>query len=324
MVLVLSRKDIASVLNMDDVIDAVEKAFRAIAEGKAKMPPRGLMEFPDNEGWVGIMPASAAGSIGTKVVTVFKNNKRKSMPTTMATILLNDSETGEPLAVMEAGLITAMRTGAASAIATKYLARKDSHVVGLFGAGIQAKYQLLGGSRVRKVSNVKLYSLTKARQEKFVKEMEKEIGAKIAIVGNPKEAVQNSDIVITATTSPAPVFNGKWVSDGTHVSAIGSHTKNTRELDTLLVAKGTVVVELRETALKEAGEILLPMAEGKKIDIYAELPELISGKKKGRTSNSEITVYKGCGIALEDLAAAKLAYDIAIKKGLGKNVSLQN
>jgi len=326
MVLVLSREDIASVLEMDDVIDAVERAFVDFAKGRAKMPPRSIMDFPENDGWVGIMSAAieTAGSIGTKVVTVFKNNARKSMPTTMATILLNDASTGEPLAIMEAGLITAMRTGAASAIATKYLARKDSHVVGLFGAGIQAKYQLFGVSRVRKVGNVKQYTPTKARQKKFAEEMEKEIGAKIQIVGNPKEAVQNSDIVITATTSPTPVFNGKWVSDGTHINAIGAHTKDTRELDTTLIEKAKIVVDLREAALKEAGEIVIPKAEGKKLNIYAELSELVSGKKKGRTSDSEVTVYKGCGIALEDLAVAKLAYDLATKKALGKNIYLQN
>jgi len=326
MVLVLSREDIASVLEMDDVIDAVERAFVDFAKGRAKMPPRSIMDFPENDGWVGIMPAAieTAGSIGTKVVTVFKNNARKSMPTTMATILLNDASTGEPLAIMEAGLITAMRTGAASAIATKYLARKDSHVVGLFGAGIQAKYQLFGVSRVRKVGNVKQYTPTKARQKKFAEEMEKEIGAKIQIVGNPKESVQNSDIVITATTSPTPVFNGKWVSDGTHINAIGAHTKDTRELDTTLIEKAKIVVDLREAALKEAGEIVIPKAEGKKLNIYAELSELVSGKKKGRTSDSEVTVYKGCGIALEDLAVAKLAYDLATKKALGKNIYLQN
>ena len=326
MVLVLSREDIASVLEMDDVIDAVERAFVDFAKGRAKMPPRSIMDFPENDGWVGIMSAAieTAGSIGTKVVTVFKNNAGKSMPTTMATILLNDASTGEPLAIMEAGLITAMRTGAASAIATKYLARKDSHVVGLFGAGIQAKYQLFGVSRVRKVGNVKQYTPTKARQKKFAEEMEKEIGAKIQIVGNPKEAVQNSDIVITATTSPTPVFNGKWVSDGTHINAIGAHTKDTRELDTTLIEKAKIVVDLREAALKEAGEIVIPKAEGKKLNIYAELSELVSGKKKGRTSDSEVTVYKGCGIALEDLAVAKLAYDLATKKALGKNIYLQN
>ena len=326
MVLVLSREDIASVLEMDDVIDAVERAFVDFAKGRAKMPPRSIMDFPENDGWVGIMSAAieTAGSIGTKVVTVFKNNARKSMPTTMATILLNDASTGEPLAIMEAGLITAMRTGAASAIATKYLARKDSHVVGLFGAGIQAKYQLFGVSRVRKVGNVKQYTPTKARQKKFAEEMEKEIGAKIQIVGNPKEAVQNSDIVITATTSPTPVFNGKWVSDGTHINAIGAHTKDTRELDTTLIEKAKIVVDLRDAALEEAGEIVIPKAEGKKLNIYAELSELVSGKKKGRTSDSEVTVYKGCGIALEDLAVAKLAYDLATKKALGKNIYLQN
>ena len=326
MVLVLSREDIASVLEMDDVIDAVERAFVDFAKGRAKMPPRSIMDFPENDGWVGIMSAAieTAGSIGTKVVTVFKNNARKSMPTTMATILLNDASTGEPLAIMEAGLITAMRTGAASAIATKYLARKDSHVVGLFGAGIQAKYQLFGVSRVRKVGNVKQYTPTKARQKKFAEEMEKEIGAKIQIVGNPKESVQNSDIVITATTSPTPVFNGKWVSDGTHINAIGAHTKDTRELDTTLIEKAKIVVDLRDAALEEAGEIVIPKAEGKKLNIYAELSELVSGKKKGRTSDSEVTVYKGCGIALEDLAVAKLAYDLATKKALGKNIYLQN
>ncbi|MBM3896920.1 MAG: ornithine cyclodeaminase family protein [Thaumarchaeota archaeon] len=323
MVLALSRKDIASVLNMDDVIDAVEKAFRDFAKGRAKMPPRSLMEFPEEKGWVGIMPASIASSMGTKVVTVFKNNTRKSMPTTMATMLLNDAETGESLAVMEAGLITAMRTGAASAIAAKYLARKDSHVVGLFGAGIQAEHQILGISRVREINTVKLYTPTGARQQEFAKKMEKEIGAEFRIV-KPKETVQNSDIVITATTSPTPVFNGGWVSDGTHVSAIGSHKRDTRELDALLIARAKVVVELREIALREAGEILLPIADRKNVNIYAELPELVSGKKKGRTSDSEITVYKGCGIAIEDLAAAKLAYDKATRKGLGKNIQLEN
>lgn len=319
--ILLSRNDISSVLKMDNVIEAVERAFADFAEGRAMMPSRTTMEFPDVDGWVGIMPAFLPNNIGTKVVTVFRDNAKVSKPTTMATLLLNDGNTGEPIAIMEAGLITAMRTGAASAVATKYLARTDANTIGLFGAGMQAKYQLLGVSRIRNIEEVKLYTPTRTRRAKFAEELKREIGAQIKIVKSPDEAVK-ADIIITATTSPTPVFNGKLVETDTHINAIGSHTKNTRELDTYTITNAKVVVEQKDAALKEAGEILVPMAEGKMVNIYAELPELVSGRKKGRTSTSEITVYKGCGVAIEDLAVAKLGYEIAKKKGLGKIISL--
>jgi alanine dehydrogenase len=325
MVLVLSGDDISEVLTMDDTIGAVENAFRDL-HSKARLPARTVMEFPEVDGWMAIMPSSlkTLGALGTKVVTVFKNNPQKSKPTTMATMLLNDANTGEPLAIMEAGLITAMRTGGASAIASKYLARKDSSVVGIFGAGMQARFQLLGVSRIRNLRTVKLYAPTRAKSEALAREMARTLGADVGIVNSSKKVVEGSDVIITATTSPTPVFDGRWLEGGTHISAIGAHTKSTRELDTYTMANAKVVVESREVALVEAGEILIPMSEGKmkKDQIYADLSELVAGKKKGRTSNREITVYKGCGIAIEDLATAKLAYDIALKEGLGKNVPL--
>lgn len=325
MVLVLARDDISAILTIDDTINAVKNAFREL-HSKARLPARTVMEFPEIDGWMAIMPSSlkSLGALGTKVVTVFKNNPQKSKPTTMATMLLNDANTGEPLAIMEAGLITAMRTGAASAIATKHLARKDSSTVGIFGAGTQAKFQLLGVSRIRNLRTVKIYAQTRAKSEALAKEMARTLDADVRIVNSSKEAVKGSDVIITATTSPTPVFDGRWLEDGTHVNAIGAHTKSTRELDTYAMAKAKIVVESREVALAEAGEILIPMSEGKmkKDQIYADLSELVTGKKKGRTSNEEITVYKGCGIAIEDLATAKLAYDVALKKGLGKNIPL--
>lgn len=326
MVLVLSREDIASLLKMEDVIAALEKAFKDLGGGKAQVPPRNIMEFPNVEGWVGIMQSSldSLGTFGTKVVSVFKANAVNSKTTTMATILLNSATTGEPLAIIEGGLITAMRTGAASAIATKYLARNDARIVGLFGAGVQAKYQILGISKVRRISVVSLYTPTKARSRDFARKISKETDAEIKIVKSSRKAVEDSDVVITATTSPTPVFEGRWLQKGTHVNAIGAHTKNTRELDTYTIMNAKIVVESREIALKEAGEILIPLKEGKisKNIIYADLSELALDKKVGRTSDFERTIYKGCGMAIEDLATAKLAYDIAIEEGLGTDISL--
>jgi len=327
MVLILSRKDVESILTMQDAIDAVEAGFRELATGSVKMPVRTGIRVEGPGGVFLTMPAYLSGSqaLGVKVVTVYpKNPSQHRLPTTIASLLLNDPETGAPVCLMDASFLTAMRTGAVTAVAGKYLARQDSKTVGLFGAGTQARTQLLAICAVRDIKRAKVYDVDSARLEAFCKEMSKLTGIPVEAVKDSRLAVEGSDVVITATTSKTPIFKGEWLKEGTYVSGIGSHSPDARELDEVTIKRSKLVVDQREAALAEAGDIITPIKDGVITDkhIYAELGEIVSGKKQGRTSRDEIALFKSCGLAVQDISTAKRIYELASKRKIGMTVAL--
>lgn len=312
-------------LSMNETIMAMESAFRDLAYGQAIMAPRTSISLPDN-GWIGLMPAYLKGinSFSTKSVSIYPNNPSIHLPTTSAIIILNDPATGQVLAIMDGTLITSYRTGALGGLAAKYLSRKDSRVVGILGAGAQARTQLMALKQVRELSRVFIYDIVRDRSSKFAYEVGEELKLPIEVCQYSSEVVANSDIVVTVSTSKTPIFDGAIVRPGTHLNAFGNFKPTEREIDTLTVKKSKIVVDLKEAALSEAGDILIPIREGAitENDILGHLGEIITGSKIGRTTNEEITLFKSVGLGIQDCAAASLAYRKALEKGLGTQVSI--
>ncbi len=327
MVLILSKKDLEAVMTMKETIQVVERAFKELALGTARMPTRlGLTVF-DRAGWMGVMPAylSETGSLAAKIVAVFESNPSKhNLPTVLATVTLNDASTGYPLAFMEGTYITAMRTGAAGGVAAKYLARKNAKVVGIFGTGVQARTQLLAVNEVRDVDKVYAFDISADQSRKFAEDMSKAIGIDIEIADSPEVVVKKSDIIVTATTSKTPIFAGRLLKQGTHINAIGSFRPDARELDDDAILRSKVVVDSKEAALAEAGDIVIPLKANtiSETHIYAEIGEIITGKKRARTNDDEITLFKSVGLGVQDAAAAYLAYEKAREAGVGFEVEL--
>jgi alanine dehydrogenase len=313
---------------MKETIEIVEEAFKQFALKNTIMPLRTCLNIEQFNGQFLSMPAYIGGnmnSLGLKVVTVYKQNPIKyELPTILATIQLHDPKTGELLALMDGTYITAMRTGAVVGVATKYLANKDSKIVGLFGAGVQGKSCVLAVKEVRNIELIKVYDLIPTKTKTFCEEIHKKTGIEAIPVNKPKEAVIGSDIIITATTSKNPVFNGEWLEKGVHINAIGSHTPEARELDEITIKKSKIVVDSKEATLKEAGDLIIPIKNGiiSSNAIYAELGELIVGKKLGRESKDEITVFKSVGLAIQDISTAKLVYEKAVKENIGKTIEI--
>jgi alanine dehydrogenase len=325
--LILNREEVASVLTMKDTIDAVEHAFRDLAQGKADMPVRPTIRVAEPPGVINVMPAYLAtiGALGVKLVSGYPQNPAKfNMPTIQATILYSDCKTGKLLAVMEGGYITAMRTGAASGVATKYMARKNSATVGVLGSGVQAATQLEAVCAVRSIKSVKVFSPTAAHRESFARQMSAKLAIEVTAVDAAENAVRGFDIVIAASSSKQPIVRGEWLSSGAHINGIGSHTTDARELDEVAVKISKVVVDSIEAAMREAGDLLMPMADGVigKEHVFAELGDLVIGKKSGRERDDEITLFKSQGLAIEDVSTAKLVYERATAQGKGTELPI--
>lgn len=319
MTLILKREDVMSVLDMKDSMDVVEKAFAELSEGTAVLPLRIGITPPD--GLSLYMPAylQKMKALACKVVTVYKNNPAKhNLPTTIGKVMLQDPDTGKVICMMDGGYLTAVRTGAASGVATKYLARKDKgQIAGIFGTGVQARMQLLAVSLVRELSKVYVYDISGEAMDKYIADMKGKINAEI-VKSSPDEVVQ-ADIICTATSSATPIFDGNKVKEGSHINGIGSHTPGARELDTNIIKRSKFIGDSKTACFNEAGDILIPLKEGAigESHFYAELGEIITGKKTGRANDKEITLFKSNGLAIQDAATAKLIYEKAVEKGIG-------
>jgi ornithine cyclodeaminase/alanine dehydrogenase len=306
-------------------MEVVERAFGELAAGTAVLPLRTPITPPD--GLSLYMPAylKEMGALACKVVSVYKQNPQKhGMPTTIGTVLLQDASTGQVIAVMDGGYLTAVRTGAASGVATKYLARLDGpQTAGIFGAGVQAKMQLSAVAVARKLSKVLVNDVSDEAADKFVAEMSTKLDMDVIKAGSAEELLA-CDIICTATSSPTPLFDGNLVREGTHINGIGSHTPNARELDSAIVKRSKFVADSTEACLKEAGDLMIPIERGE-LDashIFADLGEIVMGKKPGRADDKEITLFKSNGLAIQDAATARLVYDRATEAGLGTEVDL--
>jgi alanine dehydrogenase len=321
--LLLSRSDVQKALSMKDAIELVERGFVEFGGGGVDMPQRPVILVPEHEGFAGFMPALVRemGALAIKTVTAFKGNPKKGLPTILGTVTLLDAETGMPLSVMDAGYLTAVRTGAASGVATKYLAKEDASVGALFGAGVQGATQLEAICTVRNIAEVRVFDTDRQAAEKFAREMAGRgpVPSRVEVVGSAKEALSGADVVATATTSPRPIFDGDDLSPGVHVNGVGSHTPGARELDTRTIVRSKIVCDSVEACLAEAGDLLIPMQEGalKESDIHGGLADVISGRVPGREGDEEITLYKSVGLAFQDAVTALRTYEKAKSAGLG-------
>ena len=324
--LVLTERDVRDLLSMDDLIAAMQEALAELAAGRVAQPLRTVLEVGAERAFFGLMPASMPrrGALGAKLVTVFHDNHAKGLPSHLATILLLDDTTGELLAVMDGRYITEARTAAVSAVSARLLAREDAGVLAIFGSGVQARSHLLAFDRVRTLREVRIWSPTPAHREAMAAEMRGLTAATVTPVAQPRDAAAGADMIVLATASRLPVIEDSWVAAGTHIAAVGACRPDQREMPGALVGRARLVVDSRAGAMAEAGDVVLAIAEGALAadGIAAELGELAGGGAGGRTSDSEITIFKSLGMAVEDIAAAHLAYVRATERGLGRGVPL--
>jgi alanine dehydrogenase len=303
-------------MNMPDVINVVEEAFRLWSEGKATMPAKAylLLEHGDFRA----MPAALPGCAGMKWVNAHPQNLSRHLPSVMAIMIYNDPETGYPLAIMDATEITAYRTGAAAAIASKYLARRDSHTIGIIGAGCQAYTQILAHVELFELNSINVFDISKAAVDRLINSSPKFSIRSCSI----QEAVA-SDIVCTLTPSRSPIIKKEWIASGTHINAVGADAAGKEELDPSILKEAIVVVDdLRQASA--GGEINVPIQRGLYSinEVYGTLSELVIGKKQGRTDNKTITVFDSTGVAIEDLSVAKLIFEKAQQTGCYPSIDL--
>ncbi len=325
MVLILTKEDVMSVLEMKDCIDVLDKAFTELAKGTAVLPLRIGIRPPG--GIALYMPAylKEMNALACKIVTVYKDNPNKhDLPTTIGKVLLQDPKTGEVTCIMDGGYLTAVRTGAVSGLATKYLAREDpGQTASIYGAGVQAKMQLWGVHEARSLSKAYVHDKIPGSAEAFAVEMSEKLGIPVEATDD-QDKLLSADIICTATSSPEPIFDGSKVKEGAHINGIGSHSPNARELDTVIVKRSKFIADSREGCLSEAGDIMIPLEKGEITadHIHADLGEIITGTKEARTSQSEITLFKSIGLAIQDSATAKLVYEKASELGIGTEISI--
>jgi alanine dehydrogenase len=325
MTLYLTQEEVEKVLDMKSTFEAVESGFREMGNNRIEMPPRVYLHF--DKGVLIAMPAYMPGlnAAGTKIVTVHPNNKKEyGLPAVIARIILNNPENGVPLAIMDGTYITALRTGAAGATGIKYLSRKNSEVVGLYGAGVQGRSQVMGLMEVRPgVKRVKVYDIVPEARKNFVAEMKKMFPkVEFQAVDAVKDAAVDSDIVITCTPSPEAYLDGTWLKKGAHVSAIGADTGAKRELMTSVIKKADkLVVDFVPQAFV-VGDFKVPKDEGAitEENIYAQMGDIVAGKKNGREKDDEVTLFKATGLAIQDVGTAFKVYQLAKEKKVGKDI----
>ncbi len=321
--LVLNGKDVIKVLKIRETMKALEEAFREYCKGLVRNPNRTVIEVNEND-YMLYMPSyvEKRKALAIKIVSAYTSNTKRNLPTVMAAVVLNDPDTGEPLALIEGSSLTAIRTGAVGGIAAKYLSRNDSRVVAIIGAGRQARTQLMAITEVRKLERVVVFDPNPDRVRTYLRYVE-DMGIDGEAARSAEEAVRDADIVILATTSKEPVIRGKWIRKGTHVTSIGWVGKDSREIDSETVRIAKVVVE-SQRVLEESGDIRIPIEKGviDKDHVHGELCEVVTGKKPGREKHNEITLFKSVGLAMEDAVVARLAYERAVEMGLGINVEL--
>ena len=307
--LLLDRNAIKTLIKMSDVINVVEEALRMCGEGGGKMPPKVYLAV--EHGDFRAMPAALPGSAGMKWVNVHPQNPSLGLPSIMAILIYNDPETGYPLAIMDATEITAYRTGAAAAIASKYLARRDSHTIGIIGAGFQAYTQILAHAELFNPISINAFDVSKAAVDKLMHSFSQFPIKDCSI----QEAVA-SDIICTLTPSRSPIVKKEWIAAGTHINAVGADAPGKQELDPSILKEAIVVVDDIKQATS-SGEINVPIQKGIYSigEIYGTLAELIVGKKQGRPDNKVITIFDSTGIAVEDIAVAKLLFEKSQKIG---------
>lgn len=328
-ILVLSEEDVKNLLSLGEVITAVESAFKMKGLGHVQMPPKQYLFINKYNGDLRTMPAYLEDSdtITVKVVNSHPENQKYRLPTVMATIIMINPKTGAPQAIMGGTWLTALRTGAAGAIAAKYLANPKPKTIGIIGAGTQARTQLMGLYLVfDTIEEIKVWDQNQQVASTYVQDMKKQYNqSSICSVENPKKAVQDADIIVTVTPSRKPLIFSEWIQQGTHINCMGADAPGKQELDPTILVKSKLVIDDWEQS-HHGGEINIPFSKGiiTQQDVWGDICEIVAGVKAARTSSEELTVFSSTGLAIQDAAAANVAYQNALKEKMGKYVDVLN
>lgn len=324
MPLLLSEADVRAVLGMADLIDAMQAALIEFSAGATQQPLRTVLRIGAEQAFFGVMPAAvpARHAMGTKLVTVFESNAARGLPSHLATIVLLDPETGALQAIVDGRYITEARTAAVSAVATRLLARPDAGVLALIGSGVQAGSHLEALAQVRTLTEVRVWSPHAERRQAFVDRAGECSPCPVVAAGSPRQAVDGADLIALVTAARQPVVERGWIQPGAHICAVGACRPDQREMDTALVRAARIFVDSRTGALAEAGDLLIPIAEGAITadHLAGELGELAAGHIAGRETPDQITVFKSLGMAVEDVVAAQVALGRAIARNLGRPI----
>ena len=325
-VLIADQQLVTALLPMEEAVAVMRRAVVELAEGDALLPLRSMLVLPGGDRVLGLMPSylGTSRALGVKVVAAFPENFGSDYDTHQGVVLLFDTDRGLLRAIVDATSVTAIRTAAVSAVATDLLARPDAGDLALIGAGTQAHTHLQAMQAVRPLRRVRVYSVPAESAVAFADRESRLTGLRVEVAETARQAVAGADLVCTITTATEPVVLGDWLSPGAHVNAVGAYTPTTRELDTGAVARSRLYADSRESLVNEAGEFLLARGEGAIDDghVVGELGEVLLGKAPGRSSPEEITLFKSLGLAIEDLAAARHIYDVAIERGVGAWVEI--
>ncbi len=323
-VLILSHDDVIEALPPEECADAMSEVLAAHARGEALMPLRSVVRFEGAPGFMGLMPAWRGGEhpiFALKSLCVMPGNPARGLDSHQGTVTLFDGTTGVPTAILDASAVTAVRTAAVSAVATRVLAREDASVLAILGAGVQGKAHLKALTAVREFADVRIYSPTEAHARAFAGGG----NGRARVVRTAEDAVRGADVVVTATSSREPVLRREWLGPGAHVNAVGASMPSVRELDVATVAASALYCDSRESLRNEAGEFQLAVKEGAiggEDHVRGELGEVLAGIAPGRRSDDELTVFRSLGLAVEDLAAARCAVEQARRMGIGTEVQL--
>ncbi len=326
---VFTARDIDQALSMAEAVEVVKNAFIQLSLKKAQSPVRTSLNLKEPGGAALVMPAylSESGALGAKMVTVLPWNPRAQLPAVQAMVFLFDAANGSPLAVLEGTHLTRFRTGAATGAATQVLSRPESGSLAVFGAGGQSFFQVKGVLASRKIEAVKVFDLLPEKADELIAVLRRDAsfrGIDLLRAENPTQALEGADIVVTATTSSRPVFEGKQLKEGMHINAIGAFKPEMQEVDEETIRRSGVFVDSLEACLEEAGDLIIPLKKGliQKAHILAELGEVAAGRKPGRRTPREITYFKSVGNAVQDVSVAQAIYQLAQEKKLGQEVEL--
>ena len=327
--LVLNRREVERLLGLDTLIDALAPTMAEVSSGNVSQPPRIAAQVQKREGNLLVMPAYLPGSesLAVKLVSVFPHNNELGVPSHQALIAVFDAETGAPAAVMDGEHITAMRTAASSALATRLLARPDASVLAILGTGVQANAHIVAIPRVRPITEIRIAGRNADKAHVMAIALSVELGIPAEGTDSFEEAVSGADVVCACTHADSPVLLGKWLAPGAHVNSVGLNFQG-REMDDETIRRSRVFVESRQAALAPApagaNDLLWPIRDGviDECHVLAEIGELVSGKHPGRTSDDQITLYKSVGVAAQDAVAAQLVLAAALEKGVGLNITM--
>ncbi|MFL3051479.1 MAG: ornithine cyclodeaminase family protein [Candidatus Neomarinimicrobiota bacterium] len=318
--LILNRREVRNLLPMRTCMDILSKTFQAYSKGTSVQPLRTMMKLK-NENILGSMPAYEGNSnaLAVKLISIFHNEAKTNFDSHQGLVVLFSAKHGNPLAIMDAIEITALRTAAASGVATELLANHETNTLAILGSGVQARSHFLAMNEARPISSVYIWSRSLENANILAKELSDASSIEINVSKTAELAVKNANLICTVTATRKPILKGEWLTPGSHLNAVGSSSSTTREIDSEAVVKSKMFVDSRESALNEAGEFIIPASEGliNETHILGELGEVLEGEVSGRIHQDEITLFKSLGMAVEDVATAQHIYNTALKKDKG-------